>query len=49
MDGRLAGVVLLAAVALAGCAGGSPRPAPATVTARVTAQAPVWLDLPQMT
>jgi photosystem II stability/assembly factor-like uncharacterized protein len=49
MDGRLAGVVLLAAVALAGCAGVSPRPAPATVTARVTAQAPVWLDLPQMT
>jgi photosystem II stability/assembly factor-like uncharacterized protein len=49
MYGRLAGIVLLAAVAVTGCAGAPPRPAPAKVAARVTAQAPVLLDQPQMT
>jgi photosystem II stability/assembly factor-like uncharacterized protein len=47
---RMAGVVLLAAVVVAGCSGVQPRAVPAPVTVATSVPPPpIWLETPQMT
>ena len=46
---HMVGVVLLTAVAVAGCSGVQPRTVPAPVTVATSTPPPIWLETPQMT